>query len=108
MRPKSFMLIAGEASGDTLAAELVTALIPALAGVETKATTDLQPLRAGLKPKFFGAGGPKMAAAGVELAFDLTNHAVVGISEVLRHYAKFLRFFKPIKSIKNTIFLLIK
>lgn len=90
------MLIAGEASGDTLAAELVMALIPALAGVEAKATADLQPLRASLRPKFFGAGGPKMAAAGVELAFDLTAHAVVGISEVLRNYGKFRRFFKQL------------
>ena len=96
MRPKSFMLIAGEASGDTLAAELVMALNPALTGVEAKATTDLQPLRASLKPRFFGAGGPKMAAAGVELAFDLTAHAVVGISEVLRNYGKFRRFFKQL------------
>ena len=87
------MLIAGEASGDTLAAELVTSLSPILTEFEAQATTDLQPLRASLRPKFFGAGGPKMAAAGVELAFDLTSHAVVGISEVLRNYGKFRRFF---------------
>ena len=51
------MLIAGEASGDLLAAELVAALRGQLP----------------VAPVCFGAGGPKMAAAGVDLAFDLPN-----------------------------------
>ena len=34
-----------------------------------------------------------MAGAGVDLAFDLTEHAVVGIAEVLKNYAKFRRLF---------------
>src|SRR5689334_25394914 len=74
-----FMIIAGEASGDTLGAELVKALrrIPNCEGAE-----------------FFGAGGPKLAAAGVELAFDLAAHAVVGIWEVLKNYGKFKGFFE--------------
>ncbi|MEW6302580.1 MAG: lipid-A-disaccharide synthase [Verrucomicrobiota bacterium] len=82
MPPTSFMLIAGEASGDTLAAELVTALKrhPALTA-------------APFPPRFFGAGGPKMAAAGVELSFDLVSHAVFGVTEVLKDLGKFLRFF---------------
>src|SRR5450432_1789613 len=70
------MLIAGEASGDLLAAELVSAL----RGKLPDAT-------------FFGAGGAKMAAAGVELAFDLTQHSVIGISDVLKNYFKFRRLF---------------
>jgi lipid-A-disaccharide synthase len=74
-----FMIIAGEASGDTLGAELVKALrrIPNCEGAE-----------------FFGAGGPKLAAAEVELAFDLAAHAVVGIWEVLKNYGKFKGFFE--------------
>jgi lipid-A-disaccharide synthase len=59
---KTFMLIAGEPSGDLLASELVLAL---------RAQWP--------EAKFFGAGGPKMEAAGVELAFDMREHAVVGI-----------------------------
>ena len=59
---KTFLLIAGEASGDLLASELVLALRAQWPDA-----------------KFFGAGGAKMAAAGVELAFDMTQHAVVGI-----------------------------
>jgi lipid-A-disaccharide synthase len=74
-----FMIIAGEASGDTLGAELVKALrrIPRCERAE-----------------FFGAGGPKLASAGVELAFDLAAHAVVGIWEVLKNYGKFKGFFE--------------
>ncbi len=62
MKPKTFMLIAGETSGDLLAAELVSALRAKLP-----------------EAKFFGAGGAKMAAAGVELAFDMTQHAATGV-----------------------------
>jgi len=70
------MLIAGEASGDLLAAELVAALRGQLP-----------------EAQFFGAGGPKMAAAGVELAFDLTQHSVIGITDVLKKYFEFRRLF---------------
>src|SRR5450755_3684160 len=76
------MLIAGEASGDLLAAELVSALLAA-----SKQSQD------GRAPQFFGAGGAKMSAAGVELAFDLTQHSVIGISDVLKNYFKFRRLF---------------
>jgi lipid-A-disaccharide synthase len=93
MRPKSFMVIAGEASGDTLAAELVHDLRGALADADAIPTRDYQPLRTSLEPRFFGAGGPRMAAAGVDLAFDLTVHSVVGFSDVVRNYLKFRRFF---------------
>jgi lipid-A-disaccharide synthase len=79
MNPKSFMLIAGEASGDLLAAELVSALRAKLPDA-----------------KFFGAGGAKMSAAGVELAFDMTEHAVVGFSDVLKNYFKFRRLFNQL------------
>ena len=70
------MLIAGEASGDLLAAELVSALREKLPDA-----------------KYFGAGGTKMAAAGVDLAFDLTKYSVTGISDVLIKYFKFRRLF---------------
>ncbi len=72
------MLVAGEPSGDTLGAELVKALRASTGGEQFE---------------FFGAGGPKMAEAGVNLEFDLSAHAVVGIWEVLKNYGKFRRFF---------------
>ena len=73
------MLIAGEASGDLLAAELVSALRGQLPDAQ-----------------FFGAGGAKMSAAGVELAFDMTQHSVIGISDVLKNLLKFRRLFNQL------------
>jgi len=46
--------------------------------------------------QFFGAGGAKMSAAGVELAFDLTQHSVIGISDVLKNILKFRRLFNQL------------
>ena len=66
VKPKSFMLVAGEASGDLLAAELVAAL-------RERAPDAV----------FFGAGGSRMAAAGVELVHDMSRLAVVGVTDVL-------------------------
>ena len=37
-----------------------------------------------------------MAAAGVELAFDLTQHSVIGFSDVLKNYFKFRRLFNQL------------
>jgi len=87
------MVIAGEPSGDLLAAELVKALRIELIQAEARLSEDLQPLQTTLEPRFFGAGGPRMAEAGVELAFDMTTHAVVGLIEVLKHYRKFKTLF---------------
>ncbi len=70
------MFIAGEASGDAHAAELIKALRAQAPDV-----------------RVFGAGGPKMKAAGMELLLDLTEHAVVGLVEVLKNYGKFRRIF---------------
>jgi lipid-A-disaccharide synthase len=70
------MFIAGEASGDSHAA----ALIAALRAREPSLVV-------------FGAGGPKMKAAGMELVLDLTEHAVVGLWGVLKNYGKFRRMF---------------
>lgn len=81
------MLIAGEASGDLLAAELVSALCEACA---------LTPQSEFRNPQFIGAGGQKMSGAGVELAFDMTQHAVIGISDVLKNYFKFRRLFNQL------------
>ena len=73
------MIIAGEASGDLLASELVAAIREQMPDVQ-----------------FFGAGGAKMAGAGVELAFDMTQHAVIGITDVLKNILKFRRLFNEL------------
>ena len=82
---KRCMVIAGEASGDLLAAELVRALRRQLDKKTPKVNV-----------AFFGAGGPMMQEAGVELAFDMTSHAVVGLVEVIRNYGKFRRLFQQL------------
>jgi lipid-A-disaccharide synthase len=85
MAAKRFMLIAGEASGDALAAELVRALkgAPALRDCP-------------FPPEFFGAGGPQMAAEGVELALDLTRHSVIGLSEALKKLRDFMQLLEQL------------
>jgi lipid-A-disaccharide synthase len=79
------MLIAGEASGDAHAAALVESLRSRWeAGVGVVGP-------GAFPPRFFGAGGPRMAAAGVDLEVDLTRHAVVGLLEVFRKLRQFRR-----------------
>jgi lipid-A-disaccharide synthase len=90
------MLVAGEASGDTLAAELVVALRRELLAQQDEDSADMQPLRTALGPRFFGAGGSRMAAAGVELAFDMTKHSVIGFSEALKQVLKFRRLMQQL------------
>ncbi|HOW68417.1 MAG TPA: lipid-A-disaccharide synthase [Candidatus Paceibacterota bacterium] len=82
MKAYRIMMVAGEASGDTLAAELIQALNAEV--VRRRLPVILQ---------FGGAGGPRMAAVGARLKLDLTAHAVVGVWEVLKHYGKFRDFF---------------
>ena len=71
------MLVAGEASGDTLGAELIVALREQL---ETR------------DAKFLGVGGPQMQAAGMELIFDFARNAVFGL-EAFNRIFEFRRQF---------------
>jgi len=75
----TFLLSAGEASGDTYGAQLIASL------------RRLSPNAA-----FFGMGGEKMRAAGCELLIDAKDVAVVGLVEVVMHlpgiYRRFNRF----------------
>jgi len=77
------MVIAGEPSGDLLAAELVGELRAVLR-------------ERGRDAKFFGAGGVQMHRAGVELVLDMTQYAVVGLIEVLRNLGKFRQLFRTL------------
>ncbi len=69
------MMVAGEPSGDAHGADLIQAL------------KEQNP-----RVRIIGTGGPRMAAAGQEQLFDLTAHAVLGLTEVLKHYFKFRQF----------------
>jgi len=71
------MVVAGEPSGDLHAARVVHAI------------------RAKRKDlKIFGMGGPRMAAAGMEVREDLTRQALIGVWEVLKHYPVIRRRFR--------------
>ena len=67
-------LVAGEASGDTLGADLIKAL-----------------RRLAPQPEFFGIAGPKMEAAGCETWEPAESLAVMGLFEILRDLPRLLR-----------------
>ena len=72
-------LVAGEASGDRLAADL------------------LRELKKNPKLKAYGVGGPMLKAAGQEQSLNLAKHAVVGLTDVLKNLPKFLKIFGEVK-----------
>jgi lipid-A-disaccharide synthase len=74
------MVLAGEPSGDSMAAGLVHAL-----RAECRHSNRLE---------FFGVGGVRMRDAGVELIEDMTRHSVFGLVEVARHYFRFRAIFR--------------
>lgn len=78
-------LIAGEASGDALGAEL----IPALQKLNSK-------------PKLVAMGGPKLQAAGAELLLDSRHLAVVGLWEVITHARVLRKAFKQVTDYLKT------
>lgn len=75
-------LVAAEASGDLLAAHLITAL------------RKLRP-----ESRFFGIGGPLMRQQGMECYFDIEELAVMGFSEVLHKLPRLVRIRRDIKDI---------
>jgi len=66
-------MVAGEASGDLLAAHLIAALKARRPGIE-----------------FAGIGGPRMAAEGFESHFPMEKLSVRGYAEALRHYREIM------------------
>jgi lipid-A-disaccharide synthase len=73
-------LLAGEASGDTLGADLIMAL-----------------RRRAPDAKFFGVAGPKMQAAGCETWEPAESLAVMGLFDVLRDLPRLLKLLARIK-----------
>jgi lipid-A-disaccharide synthase len=72
-RPLTVMLVAAEASGDSLGAGLAEAL----------------KLRLGVQAvRFVGVGGAKMAAEGIQSPFDIAQLSIIGIVESLRAYPR--------------------
>jgi lipid-A-disaccharide synthase len=73
-KPLKIIFSAGESSGDQHAANMFLEL------------RELHPDIKGL-----GMGGAKMAQAGVDIRYDSSNIAVIGVVEVIRHYPEIRR-----------------
>lgn len=71
------MFSAGESSGDQHAANMFLEL--------KKQCPDI---------KGIGMGGTKMAQAGIDISYDSSNIAVIGVVEVLKHYGEIRRVLK--------------
>lgn len=74
------MMLAGETSGDGLAAGLVSAM-------RNRAGSDA-------RLEFFGAGGDRMKEVGVHILEDMTKRTVFGLSEVVGQYFWFKQIFQ--------------
>lgn len=74
---KNVLIVAGEASGDLHASNLV------------KAIKDIAPAI-----NFFGLGGKILRQAGVNLQSDIVELSVVGLFEVLKNFKKFKDIFR--------------
>ena len=82
--PPSIFISAGEASGEHYGALVVAALKKQLAA-------------AGQTASFFGMGGERMAAAGVECIVRSEEMAVMGLTEIVRHLPRIWREFRRLK-----------
>jgi lipid-A-disaccharide synthase len=80
LSPVRIGMVAGEASGDLLGAHLLTALKGQLPAC-----------------RFFGIGGPKMQAAGLEVWHPAEALAVRGYAEVLRQLPSILRIRSDVR-----------
>jgi lipid-A-disaccharide synthase len=82
--PPSIFISAGEASGEHYGALLVSALKSQLAA-------------AGHTAEFFGMGGARMEAAGLERIVRAEDMAVMGLTEVLRHLPRIYGEYRKLK-----------
>lgn len=69
----TFLLVAGEASGDNIGARLIRALAARVPGA-----------------RFVGVGGPRMREAGLEILWDASELAVMGLVEVVPRVRRIL------------------
>ncbi|HUD42220.1 MAG TPA: lipid-A-disaccharide synthase [Dokdonella sp.] len=76
----SFVLVAGEASGDLLGADLI-------AGLRARFPD----------ARFAGVGGPRMVAAGLEAWHPAEDLAVMGLVEVVRHLPRLLAIRRDVR-----------
>jgi lipid A disaccharide synthetase len=82
--PPTIFISAGEASGEHYGALLIAALQQRMAA-------------AGQTASFFGMGGPRMAAEGLQCVVRSEDMAVMGLTEVVRHLPRIWREFRRLK-----------
>ena len=82
--PSTIFISAGEASGEHYGALLTAALRQQLAA-------------AGQTAQFFGMGGSRMAAEGLECVVRSEDMAVMGLTEVVRHLPRIYREYRRLK-----------
>jgi lipid-A-disaccharide synthase len=82
--PSTIFISAGEASGEHYGALLTAALRKQLAAD-------------GQSASFFGMGGSRMAAEGLECVVRSEDMAVMGLTEVVRHLPRIWREFRRLK-----------
>ena len=96
--PPTFFISAGEASGEHYGALLIEALKRQLAA-------------SGKSPQFFGMGGDRMVAAGLDRVVRSEDMAVMGITEVIRHlpriYGEYSKLRQSIRARKPDVAVLI-
>ncbi|MEO5348454.1 MAG: lipid-A-disaccharide synthase [Magnetococcus sp. YQC-3] len=76
MSEPKIVMVAGEASGDLLGGELLSALRARFPRLDA-----------------WGVGGVRMRSAGLQGRFDVNDLAVVGLVEVVRHFPRLWRVF---------------
>jgi lipid-A-disaccharide synthase len=81
----TILFSAGESSGDQHAANMFLEL--------KKRQSDI---------KGIGMGGAKMAQAGIDIRYDSSNIAVIGVVEVIKHYGEIRRALKFMQNIVST------
>ncbi|MFZ2407654.1 MAG: lipid-A-disaccharide synthase [Methylobacter sp.] len=84
-KPLKILFSAGESSGDQHAANMFLEL--------KKQQPDIRGL---------GMGGSKMAQAGIDIRYDSANIAVIGVVEVIKHYAEIRRALKLMQQLVAT------
>ncbi|MEA3366465.1 MAG: lipid-A-disaccharide synthase [Candidatus Hydrogenedentes bacterium] len=78
---KRIFFVAGESSGDIHGANLIRALREMAPDVQCE-----------------GLGGTHMAAAGMDLRYDLAEHAIMGFTEILRSFGMIRRIFRETRA----------
>lgn len=84
-KPLKILFSAGESSGDQHAANMFLEL--------QKQQPDI---------KGIGMGGAKMAQAGIDIRYDSAHIAVIGVVEVIKHYAEIRRALKLMQQLITT------